>query len=213
MELKGQGTVSAKLVCKTNLHIGGGQEGLEIGGQDNPVIRHPITRLPYIPGSSLKGKFRSLLELADPATQVHQDVQPCGCGRCDVCWLFGKNVAKNREVQPQPTRLIVRDAHLCEEDAQKWGPDSFVKFEVPIDRKTGTVSRRGGLRNVEFVPAGAKFDLLMHVRFLGNDDRAKARKVLEKAFALLEKDYLGGNGTRGYGQVCFKDLRFEGFDE
>ena len=62
-ELKLQKYISirAKLVTKTGLRIGGTEEGMSIGGAENPVIRDYYGK-PYIPGSSLKGKMRSLLE-------------------------------------------------------------------------------------------------------------------------------------------------------
>ena len=58
----GKYIIKAELRCITGLHIGGTDEGFEIGGMENPVIKDPITGYPYIPGSSLKGKIRSLLE-------------------------------------------------------------------------------------------------------------------------------------------------------
>src|SRR3989304_7996305 len=56
-ELKGT------IVLKSGLHIGSGNMEMHIGGTDSPVIKHPHTLEPYIPGSSLKGKVRSLLEM------------------------------------------------------------------------------------------------------------------------------------------------------
>ncbi|HLA36398.1 MAG TPA: type III-A CRISPR-associated RAMP protein Csm3, partial [Rhodocyclaceae bacterium] len=50
------------LVLKTGLHIGAGDTEMRIGGTDNPVVKNPLDSQPYIPGSSLKGKIRSLLE-------------------------------------------------------------------------------------------------------------------------------------------------------
>jgi len=46
----------------TGLHIGSGGDKAQIGGIDSPVIKDPISKEPYIPGSSLKGKLRCLLE-------------------------------------------------------------------------------------------------------------------------------------------------------
>ena len=54
--------ITGEIKCVTNLHIGGSKDMLGIGMMDNPVIRDPVTDEPYIPGSSLKGKMRSLLE-------------------------------------------------------------------------------------------------------------------------------------------------------
>jgi CRISPR-associated protein Csm3 len=55
--------VRGELELLTGLHIGAGKDEVKIGGMDNPVVRNPLTREPYIPGSSLKGKIRMLLEL------------------------------------------------------------------------------------------------------------------------------------------------------
>ncbi|MDZ8054611.1 MAG: type III-A CRISPR-associated RAMP protein Csm3 [Aulosira sp. ZfuVER01] len=60
--LLGKVTINTQLVVETGLHIGGGGENLDIGGLDKPVIRDPITQYPYLPGSSIKGKLRSILE-------------------------------------------------------------------------------------------------------------------------------------------------------
>jgi len=55
--------ISGTLIVKTGLRIGAGDTEMRIGGLDNPIIKHPHTLEPYIPGSSLKGKVRSLLEM------------------------------------------------------------------------------------------------------------------------------------------------------
>ena len=64
-ELKfiGKLILEGNLHCETGLHIGAGKGSLEIGGADNPVVKDAFGR-PYIPGSSLRGKLRSLIEQA-----------------------------------------------------------------------------------------------------------------------------------------------------
>ncbi len=122
---KGKYIISADLRTHTALHIGGTEEGFEIGGVDNPVIKDKITGLPYIPGSSLKGKLRSLLEWTvehenengkktsrvQEAMEKKKDGQwqagPCKCGKCDVCVVFGSSADSPSE---GPTRLTVLDA-------------------------------------------------------------------------------------------------------
>jgi CRISPR-associated protein Csm3 len=61
-QLAGKIRIESLLHVKTGLHIGGGGETLDIGGLDKPVIRDPLTQQPYLPGSSIKGKLRSILE-------------------------------------------------------------------------------------------------------------------------------------------------------
>ena len=60
--LLGKLSLTSQLSVETGLHIGGGGENLDIGGLDKPVIRDPLTKYPYLPGSSIKGKLRSTLE-------------------------------------------------------------------------------------------------------------------------------------------------------
>lgn len=101
LTFKGKYIISGKIVCKTGLHIGGATEGFEVGGLDNPVIKDPLTEQPYIPGSSLKGKLRHLLEWKlGPNTYNNEPHHftpskreaafgPCSCGRCEACVIFG----------------------------------------------------------------------------------------------------------------------------
>jgi CRISPR type III-A-associated RAMP protein Csm3 len=64
IQMMGKVVITGGIRLVTGLHIGGAAAGLDIGGVDNPIIRHPVTREPYIPGSSLRGKIRALLERA-----------------------------------------------------------------------------------------------------------------------------------------------------
>lgn len=50
--------ISGQIKLETGLHIGGDEGVIEIGGNDNPIVRDISTGNPYIPGSSLKGKMR-----------------------------------------------------------------------------------------------------------------------------------------------------------
>lgn len=130
LQFKGKYILSGEIVCVTGLHIGGSTEGIEIGGVDNPVIKDPLTELPYIPGSALKGKLRSLLEWSlgnNPHTgKPHHFTEghkpdksptfgPCSCGRCEACHLFGvtpqTGIGKEGEDWwiTGPARLTVRD--------------------------------------------------------------------------------------------------------
>jgi CRISPR-associated protein Csm3 len=115
-------TISGTITCETGLRIGGSTESIEIGGMENPIIRHPITDEPYIPGSSLKGKVRSLLEYkldrrdrrGRPKGEARRDDgEPCECGQCMICRVFGPH--KNPSHQLGPTRALFRDASLTEE--------------------------------------------------------------------------------------------------
>ena len=203
MKLKEHVEVKGVIVLKEGLRVGGTKESVGIGETDNPIIRHPVTRRPYLPGSSIKGKIRSLLE-QKYSIRSQETGRPCDCGNCFVCSLFGcgSTTATN-----EPSRLIFRDAQLSPESEQELNetlPGSFaeVKTEIAMDRNKGkTVT--GSLRQQERIPAGAKFDFSFTVRLFEEDNarRADYFKKLSEAFEMIEKEYLGGSGTRGYGQV------------
>jgi CRISPR-associated protein Csm3 len=216
MQQKGLKKISGQIVVKTGLHIGTGNDKVEIGGMDNPVIRNPLTREPYIPGSSLKGKMRSLLEWS--LGKVRQnDGKPCNCGKadCPVCRVFGSantGRVKDGDDQKGPTRLIVRDAFLSEEDQKKMKDGKLIeeKYENSLNR----ITARANPRPIERVVPGVKFNFEMVYRIINTNDDGKAdeanfEKVVLRALKLLRDDYLGGGGTRGNGRVDFVDLKDE----
>lgn len=190
--------VSTKLTVVTGLHIGGSKDSVEIGGIDNPVIKVATRKnQPYIPGSSLKGKMRCLLEQVNGATAV---------GKSEIVNnLFG--YASNN----QPSKLIVRDAYLTADSVEKLVaasldmPYTENKYENTIDRVKGKAEHP---RQSERVPAGAEFDVEMVINVWDNDSADELKQLLRQGIALIENDYLGGSGSRGYGQVKFGELIF-----
>lgn len=203
--------IEGVLVCKTGLRIGSSKDDIEIGGMDNPILRDPLTKLPYVPGSSLKGKLRSALEYRYCAEQIGGG-EPCGCGRdtCPVCRIFGPH--RNVKHDLGPTRIIVRDAQLTAESQRELklnleGDAAYteLKQEVSIDRRMGTASRAGP-RTMERIPAGAKFDLNISLRVFDGDDEKAMVGYIQEGLELLQKDYLGASGTRGYGWVKVEKL-------
>lgn len=187
-------------VLGSGLRIGGAKDAPEIGETDNPIIRHPITGTPYVPGSSLKGKIRSLLELRhSPDSQ--QTGLPCTCGECLVCQLFGCGKAQNLK---SPSRLVFRDCHPTDDTLRAWeeaGADSEIKTEVLIDRNKGIAYGRIGPRTMERIPAFSDFHFSFTIRIFDGDDPAEYYEFLAEGFELLAKHYLGGSGSRGYGEV------------
>ncbi len=178
----------------TGLHIGDSKENAEIGGVDSPVVRRKDNNIPYIPGSSLKGKIRSLLEQSYGATEIG--------GSTEVNKLFGITGEKVK-----PSRLIVRDAYMTKESVKKLEdntntdlPFTAIKFENTSDRVTGATVK-GGLRNIERIPAGTNFKIEFIINCFEGEDKEMLKKMLKDGIKLLENDYLGGSGTRGYGQV------------
>lgn len=214
-KLLGKVIIKSNLYVKTGIRIGGPTEGLKIGGIDNPVIKDAYGK-PYIPGSSLKGKLRSLTELKegkplDNKSGIHICKSIEEYNQCDVCKIFGVMGLTSDSVFLL-TRLIVRDTYLDEESITSEMKDNMefpwteIKTEINIDRRTGTVSRVGGLRNPERVPAGAKFkDCEMIFNIYEEEDKDLLKKLFE-AMLWLENDYLGGMGSRGYGKVEFRDI-------
>lgn len=207
--------ITGKIVVKTGLHIGAGNDKVEIGGMDNPIIRNPLTREPYIPGSSLKGKMRSLMEWKLGKLK-DTDGKPCSCGdkNCEVCRVFGA-ANNNDKISKErgPTRLIVRDAVLSSECAEKFRNGNAI-VEEKSENNLNRITAAAVPRQLERVVPGVEFDLDISYRVIdtndgGEKDEEYFKKVVLQSLALLENDYLGGGGTRGNGQIEFKDLKDE----
>ncbi len=202
--------LEGNIEVKTGLSVGGGSVGLEIGGADKVVVRNPLTNEPYIPGSSLKGKMRSLLEkLYGQVTSGKDDkgnptAMPCKCGTCPICEVFGVSAAEDKGMA---SRLIARDSKLTDDSSKKLEkskstdmPFTEVKTEVVIDRITSAATPR----NFERVPAGAEFELNMVCNIYEGDKEAELLGKVFEGLRLVQDDYLGGGGSRGYGQVKFR---------
>ena len=196
--------INTSITLITGLHIGGNSENVEIGGIDNPVIKLASKGdVPYIPGSSLKGKMRCLLEQAAGAPKVGLDEK--------VNNLFGITESKANNTSNQPSKIIVRDAMLSE-DSKKMlldcdnldMPYTENKFENVIDRVKGIAQHP---RQTERVPAGAIFNAEFIINVWDDDDEQKLLALFEKGIRLLENDYLGGSGSRGYGQIKFGEMK------
>ena len=240
--LHGNIVISGIIFCRSGIFIGGAEDTLEIGGIDKSVIRNPLTGEPYIPGSSLKGKLRSITE------KVVQDAsgRPLRANRsggdrekkvwrhecddfkeaktCQLCRIFGAT-GSVATTDNYPGSLLVRDSILFNKDKllQDGLPITETKMENAIDRLTSAAHPR----TFERVPAGAEFEfeLVYRVETLEPGvssqngrvtvDSARVKKDMTNLFAamdILEKDGLGGNISRGYGRVEFKVKEFQGYD-
>jgi len=201
-KLKSYIKATSTITLKTGLHIGGPKENIKIGGIDNPVIRNPITNLPYIPGSSLKGRFRMALELK---YDDHEGINPSedNSNLSLVCKLFGNSNAKKTI---SPTRFIFRDSNLSKDSSDYIEGEE--KIEVKIDREKGS-ALQGGNRTQERIAAGAVFDFELMIRVFDGDDVEKFKEKLEEARKIVELEFLGGSGSRGYGQVEIKQFQYE----
>lgn len=226
MQLNNIQTLRATLVCETGLHIGGGDTALQIGGIDSAVVRHPLTQQPYIPGSSLKGKLRSLLEwragvVGDTkgkvlSHQVYQDLKDAQkqAQALKILQLFGVSggdkLSAKQAQQVGPTRLSFWDCKFDEHWlAQQGGRvQTEEKAENCIDRISGVALHP---RFIERVPAGSRFDFRLTVRQLDGDS-SDLLDTLLAGLKMLELDGLGGSISRGYGKVRFEALTLDGED-
>lgn len=232
IELKGRVFFTFDIETVTGLHIGGSDAGIEIGGVDKTVIRDAMTNRPYIPGSSLKGKMRSLMEKYNGLKQNQRIgqgyIHSCGAeyrgdelkikgkpeyDNCDVCQVYG--VPGERDFST-PTRLVVRDVQLSNNSANLLDatgrtdlPYTEVKTEVSIDRVTAAANPR----QMERVPAGVAFSPAEIIFSVYHGDDCDAGRDIDRLKAvvnglqLLEDDFLGGLGSRGSGKVRLANLR------
>ena len=190
--------INTTLTLLTGLHIGGSSENVEIGGIDNAVIKLATkNNQPYIPGSSLKGKMRCLLEQVAGAAEVGGDKI--------INNLFGFQKTN------QPSKIIVRDATLTKTSEKQLRlcdsldmPYTEGKWENVIHRIKGTAEHP---RQTERIPAGAEFDIEFVINVWDDDNDNQLLDLLKKGIRLIENDYLGGSGSRGYGQVKFGELQ------
>ncbi len=222
----GKLVLEGEITCHTGLHIGAGKGSLEIGGADNPVVKDAFG-IPYIPGSSLRGRLRSLLEqtlgLAVPSelvflskrrgqeVRIHQSDRPDD----EICILFGRNSGRMERVSGEatessvatPARLTVYDAPLVVDSITPQMRENLddelteVKSENAVDR----ITSQANPRTLERVPAGARFRFRMVLDVLCPEDKPLLARVAE-GLRLLEDDALGGGGSRGSGRVAFSNL-------
>lgn len=189
--------IEGTIVLKTGMHIGGSSAFSAIGAVDSPVVRDTLTRLPLIPGSSLKGKMRYLL-----AKELNNGIllnEPNN-DQDEILRLFGSS----EKDKIRRARLKFNDIKLSNlAELVTFNVSSTeVKFENTIDRKTADAKPR----QIERVIAGSKFDFEI---FYNLDDIKEVEKDFEnikQGFDLLEFDYLGGHGTRGSGRIAFENL-------
>ena len=204
--LKGKLKITSILKLETGLHIGAASDFAPIGAVDSPFIRAPYTKQPIIPGSSLKGKLRTLLARSLSDTQWLNEINE---DKEEIKALFG-TADKNC---PSASRLQFADMKLTEDSLKRIANmdlDTYigeVKFENSINRITAVANPR----QIERVPAGTEFGLSLVYNVEDADAIDADMKLLAAGIRLLEMDYLGGHGSRGYGRVSFRDFQVEAF--
>lgn len=208
--LKGKFIITGKIKVLTGLHIGTSGDFSAIGAVDNIVIRDTVTNKPIIPGSSLKGKMRYLLSRTkynDNSTLTMPNIkEECDKKYDEIKRLFGSSEKPITLSRLQFCDMLLREKDYGR-DVEFDLPYTEIKYENTIDRVTCVANPR----QQERVPAGSEFDF----RLIYNVENAEKMEEEVKCdfeniflmFELLEDDYLGGHGTRGYGRVKFEDLK------
>lgn len=202
--LKGKLIIKGSLQLVTGMHIGASNDYAPIGSVDSPFIRNMMTQEPMIPGSSIKGKIRTLLARYESDTFI---LHPIDEDSDVLKRLFGAS-------NPVMTaRLQFSDIFLSEESRQvlqNLETDTYmgeVKFENTINRVTSVANPR----QIERVPAGTKFDFELFYTVVDPEEVKEDMTALAQGLELLSLDYLGGHGTRGYGRVRFSDVKVTKF--
>ena len=188
----------------SGMSIGGADTGFDIGGADNTVIRNPITNEPYIPGSSFKGKLKSLLkyrygEIGDDGRDIVLED--------NIKKLF--EPADDSDIKV--TRALFRDRYLTEQSKKEMSAKlgSGVYTEVKAENSINVLSgKAANPRFTERVPAGAEFAGEILINVFDGDDADEMESIIEEALKLLELNYIGSSGSRGYGRV---EISSEGF--
>ncbi|MCF8233156.1 MAG: type III-A CRISPR-associated RAMP protein Csm3 [Bacteroidales bacterium] len=214
-KLKKKLIIKTVMTVETGMHIGGSSDNVEIGGIDNPVIKIGTQNgKPLVPGSSLKGKIRSLLEQMAGVSEAGGGTKKNG-----QSWEYKDKPEKLQKIinlfgysgDKKISKIIVRDSEMLPESLKLLEDSSdFLdmpytenKYENTIDRVTG-VTTGGGIRQTERVPAGVKFNVEFVINVWDEDgDGENLKNLLKEGIKALELDYLGGSGSRGYGKVSF----------
>jgi CRISPR-associated protein Csm3 len=225
MKLEDILVIEGKVKLLTGLHIGAGNDQIKIGGVDNPVVRDPVTKEPYIPGSSIKGKMRMLLELyigaidekgnalSYEALEKLKEEKKISDNEYRLAFnllkLFGVSGADSIPKDLGITRLSFYDIKLTQDSSKNLREKvgalmTEEKTEVKINRITGTGEHP---RHTERVPAGAEFKFKLLVKVFNTDNKDELLDLIKKGLKLLEADSLGGSGSRGYGKIEFEGLK------
>lgn len=192
--------ISGNIEVLTGMHIGGGNEFSAIGAIDSPVIKDPLSMRPIIPGSSLKGKIRTLLarSMNSNPNAKHSDDDT------KIKRLFGS--------QEEISRLIFRDLKLSNAD-ELIGMGAVSPTEVKFENTINRISGEAMPRQIERSTSGSIYPLEIVYQVSVNDSDYKELlediSTLCNGMRLLQYDYLGGHGTRGYGKIKFSGLNIK----
>lgn len=205
--------VSGEIEVVTGLHIGASKESIEIGGMDNPIVKVPTTGDPYIPGSSIKGKMRSLLEWYLGKISNSGNAWSSKDPNDDISRIFGVGNNPKDPFKGGPTRIIVRDAFITDDCKKNFIENGYLFTEDKYENSINRITSNAMPRPIERVVPGVKFAFEMQYRVMDIDgdngalDEKYFDEVVIKGLKLIEMDALGGGGSRGNGKICFKGLK------
>lgn len=192
--------IQSELRVLTGLHIGGTSVFSSIGAVDSPVVTDKRTQLPIIPGSSLKGKLRTLLVRS--LVEKQEEMKEPNKDDKEVRRLFGSSANGDQKIEK--ARLQFSDAYICEESQKEFKEIGLteVKFENGINRASMVATPR----QIERVVSGVRFHIPIVYDLVEKQQVQEDMTNIAKAMKLLQMDYLGGHGTRGSGRVSFENI-------
>ena len=214
-KLTGIYRIRGQIRLETGLHIGGDEGVIEIGGNDNPIVRDITTGNPYIPGSSLKGKMRYLLEWytgrVSKDGKVYDGKNLSKESENDLLLnVFGGTAGGNG--RKGPTRITVKDIFLSvdsEKEVKKMKERTGTDTELKIENSINRLDSSANPRNLERVPRNLFFDLKINFKVLSIDNKNEIEKMIKEGLKLVELEGLGGSVSRGSGQIKFENLKIE----
>ena len=192
--------IHCSLIVRTGMHIGDSSAFSAIGAVDSQVIRDPWSGLPIVPGSSLKGKLRTLL-----ARSISGDIRNMPSFDRDderVKRLFGSASPVHA------SRLQFADCFVSNVAEMRRVGITEVKAENGINRADSVANPRF----IERVSRGTIFDVNIVYDIEDDSQVREDLELLAKGMKLLQLDYLGGHGTRGSGRVSLRDFRITTFE-
>lgn len=189
--------ITGTIELKTGMHIDTSESFSAIGAIDSPVAKDSISKLPYIPGSSLKGKMRSLLR------KLYSDGRLISTHNDDVkrlTRLFGRAGSTIKH-----SRIIFSDSIMCNRDELiSLGAES--ETEAKEENSLNPLTAASSPRQIERVIRGAKFPLNIIYNIENEEELYEDMQTIAAGLKLLEYDYIGGHGSRGYGKLKINDI-------
>lgn len=189
--------IKAELELLTGMHIGTNDGIATIGAVDSIVIRDPLTDRTMIPGSSLKGKIRRLLL----SEQGQKDIEACPT----LERLFGSS---QKSENKRNARLQFTDAVLTDESEKELSKKQLdlLYTEIKYENTINPITLEANPRQIERAVRGSKFEVVLNYTLQSLEEVVEDFANIAKGLKLLQLDYIGGSGTRGYGRIKFNKI-------